>query len=282
MRRIPKPTELVRDVYNTCVGGFKNGPIKRKLINAVDEIVKESKKFEKNATTNTLHKIKRIKKFSSGASAKQVIAVYTAKMARKKSPGRDLYDQIVASAPLGICPLCGQRVASTIDHYLDKAEYPQFAVTPINLVPACKDCNFVKSTFPLPANSSEETIHPYFDNIEKDAWLTCAVVEKISAPTIFSVQPPATWTPLLTDRVKRHFNILGLAGLYSTHAAVELANIKGALMQTFNSGGAPSVQAHLAREALSRQNSHTNSWQTALYSALRDSAWFWSTGVTQI
>lgn len=282
MRRIPKPTEQVKDIYSTCVAGFRDSPLKNKLVKALDEVVKESKKFEVKAASNTLHKIKKIKRFKSGASAKQMISVYSTKMARKKSPGRDFYDQILASAPLGICPLCGQRTVSTIDHYLDKAKYPQFVVTPINLVPACKDCNFIKSTFPVPVSSEKETMHPYFDNIENERWLSCKIAEQPGVPTTFFVDSPPAWTPLLTNRVKQHFEVLGLKSLYSTHAAVELTNIKTSVVQAFQAGGEVAVRAHLAREAHSRTVSHVNSWQTALYNALRDSIWFCQIGVNQI
>ena len=55
--------------------------------------------------------------------------------------GRRIYDSILNSVEDNICPYCSQRLIKTLDHYLPKSIYPYFSVTPINLVPACRDCN---------------------------------------------------------------------------------------------------------------------------------------------
>lgn len=52
---------------------------------------------------------------------------------------------LMSLANTGKCPICGIGQASTLDHYLAKTIYPTYAVTPYNLVPVCKDCNFAKS-----------------------------------------------------------------------------------------------------------------------------------------
>ena len=54
---------------------------------------------------------------------------------------------LMSLANTGKCPICGIGQASTLDHYLAKTIYPTYAVTPYNLVPVCKDCNFAKSVF---------------------------------------------------------------------------------------------------------------------------------------
>ena len=39
------------------------------------------------------------------------------------------------------CPFCGVGRVSTLDHYLPKTKYPTYAVTPVNLVACCAECN---------------------------------------------------------------------------------------------------------------------------------------------
>ena len=74
-----------------------------------------------------------------------MVRVYDGRMAAQGSPGRTIYDAIKLASPNGLCPLCGQRVVATLDHYLPKSRYAALAVNPANLIPACSDCNKAKS-----------------------------------------------------------------------------------------------------------------------------------------
>ena len=65
--------------------------------------------------------------------------VYDEKFAKAETVGRTYYDAIMAQVERGICPICGVRLASTLDHYLPKAKVPTLSVTPSNLIPACRD-----------------------------------------------------------------------------------------------------------------------------------------------
>src|SRR5262245_19880217 len=79
----------------------------------------------------------------------EMVAVYDNRLVKKTAPGRRIYDKIFTSAPNDKCPLCGHRNVKTLDHYLPKALFPALTVTPINLIPACSDCNKAKlSTAP--------------------------------------------------------------------------------------------------------------------------------------
>ena len=97
--------------------------------------------------------------------------VYDGRMAAQGSPGRAIYDAIKVGSPNGLCPLCGQRVVATLDHYLPKSRYAALAVNPANLIPACSDCNKAKS------DAVADTLHPYYDNIENDLWLRAELKE---------------------------------------------------------------------------------------------------------
>lgn len=165
-------------------------------------------------------------------------------MAQKGAPGRKYYDKLIIASPYGICPLCSHREVTTLDHHLPKAEYPRLSVVPINLVPACSDCNKSKLVR-YPTKPEQETLHPYFDNIENDLWLT-ATVNQTTPPTIqYQVTPPAACEQLLADRVKFHFGSLLLAKLYSTQAAVELVQINLSLVNLHNTSGLEGVRKYL-------------------------------------
>src|SRR5690606_34072146 len=101
-------------------------------------------------------------------SAEEMCSLY-ARMSRPKAAGRRYYN-LIRSAPLhGQCPLCGHRQVATLDHYLPKSEFPAFAVLPLNLIPACRDCNSAKlARVVLSAN--EQTLHPYYDDVDGEQW----------------------------------------------------------------------------------------------------------------
>lgn len=194
-------------------------------------------------------------------------------MAKKGAPGRKFYDKLIISPPNGICPLCSHRAVTTLDHYLPKSKYPRLSVVPINLIPACSDCNKSKLGG-YPTLPEEEIIHPYFDDIENDLWLT-ATVNQTTPPTIqYDVTPSPVWEQLLAERVKFHFDSFLLAKLYSTQAAVELVQINSSLIKLHKVSGIDGVRKYLLEAADSRNHANINSWQAAMYNAMATDDWF--------
>ena len=214
---------------------------------------------------------------SGQVSADEMVKVYTDRMVGKQSPGRIYYDKLKSTPPHGRCPLCGQRVVSTLDHHLPKANYPALAVTPINLIPSCNDCNKIKSNN-IPTCAAEETLHPYFDDVEIDYWLKCTVIEETPVSVHFYADPPEHWDDLLSNRVRYHFTSLELSKLYVSHASEELISICTLMQNTFNSGGMLSVKELLLDTASSRATVFKNSWQTAMYIALANNDWYCNGG----
>jgi hypothetical protein len=236
-------------------------------------VVDASVEFDDAATHTRLHQIAPQGLVGGVVTQAEMEAVYTQRMAKKGAPGRDVYDALFTSAPQGKCPLCGHRTVSTLDHHLPKALYPALAVAPLNLVPACSDCNKSKLAS-VPANANEETLHPYFDDIDGDRWLAAEVVLARPAALRFFVEAPAHWSATLRSRVERHFQTFGLGRLYSSEAADELLNIRHQLRAMHESGGAALVQIELRERAESCQQARRNGWRTATYQAFADSDWF--------
>jgi hypothetical protein len=171
------------------------------------------------------------------------------------------------------CPFCGHRDVSTLDHVLPKADYPAFAVTPVNLVGSCGDCNKLKLAA-VPSCASDTLLHPYFDAASDRQWLSARVVVGPMAAVTFYVLQVAEFDASLNARIAHQFRVLGLAKLYSSQAAREMAGIRANLMRHRDSGGAAAVRLELRHRFESRQASQINSWQTATYQALSQSDWF--------
>ena len=129
--------------------------------------------------------------------------LYTGTFRRKETRTRDIYNRIKAMPKLGICPLCGQRVVATLDHYLPQDSHPIFAVMPVNLVASCRDCNTIKHTW-QPSSANDQTLHPYFDNVDDETWLVADIEESAPPALIFSAKPPPAWDYIKQERVKTH------------------------------------------------------------------------------
>jgi hypothetical protein len=157
---------------------------------AVGPNVEEAERdYRKCGMKMALHTIPKISNVGGKVSGRKMVTLYTGTFSRKRSKARRIYDEIRASAAGGICPLCGQREVKTLDHYLEKQHHPVFAVTPLNLVPACTDCNKVRSEFPKDGDSNQ-TLHPYFDSVDDERWLKAKVDEVDPVIVPFHEDPP--------------------------------------------------------------------------------------------
>jgi hypothetical protein len=167
----------------------------------------------------------------------------------------------------------GQRVVTTLDHYLPKAHYPALAVAPLNLVPACSDCNKAKLAA-IPRCATEVALHPYFDDIDDHRWLRAEVIASDPAALVFRVEPTAAWNDVLQRRVQHHFRAFGLAELYATEAAEELLHIRFQLQELSRLAGPHAVRSQLQDDATSCAHARPNGWRAASYEAWAASDWF--------
>lgn len=281
MRKIHKPTEDPKEVYLTCISRVRNSGLKRRLESIADEIEEAAEKYDEVGRTRDFYRLSEHNDVAGIVTQDEMEKVYTERMVPQRTPGRKFYDKIKAAPSYGICPLCGQRPVSTLDHYLPKSIFPSLAVTPYNLIPACSDCNKIKSD-DVPTNAKQQTIHPYYDhNIEAEQWLFAEILRSSPVSIKFFVNPPEHMDDILKDRIKEHFKVFDLASLYASQSGVELANIRYRLNDLLTKAGSDQVREHLQEEFNSRYSQYKNSWQTAMYQAMANSTWFYSGGFNQ-
>lgn len=195
----------------------------------------------------------------------------------KSARTRNIYDKIKKLPVNDICPICAQRTVGSLDHYLAQSLHSALVVAPVNLVPACSDCNKAKLDA-QPGTAAEQTLHPYFDNVDDETWLYATVEETNPASLRFYADPPAGWPPVKRQRVFNHFRTFGLGALYASHSGVELINIQYGLRRIAERGTAEDIHAELVKRAESAEAGYLNSWQTAMYYALAGSDWFCAGG----
>lgn len=281
MRKLPLPTITVKDTLEACVKGVSSLHLKQRFLAIEPALVTAEETYLELGQNGELYSIPIGEDVEGQVSGDEMKALYTQYFVPEKKPGRSFYNTLKSAPKHSLCPLCGQRVVSTLDHYLAKAKHPALAITPANLVPACADCNKIKLAAQA-TQAAEQTLHPYFDNVEDEQWLKALVVEAAPPAVRFFVETPNTWDAVLRQRVQAHFDDFELASLYGTQAAVELTNIAGGLIHLRETCGGDAVRQHLLLQLASRRRAHLNSWQTALYEALANSAWFCQTGVDLI
>lgn len=273
MWKVDRPSLSADETFKACISRIRRSGLRRRLESVEPTVVAAEKDYEQKASARALNLVTPSASVGGIVTKDEMVKVYDQRMAAKRGPGRAIYDQIKL-LPLGDrCPFCGQRNVSTLDHILPKAHYPVLAVTPLNLVAACAECNKAKLSR-IPKTAVEVMIHPYFDDITNEQWLVARLIRTSPCAFVFDISPPTAWDTLTESRVRQQFSLLGLSDLYASEAAQELANIRHNLQMHLQAGGSTAVGNELRRQWHSRRAYRINSWQTAMYQAAASDSWF--------
>ncbi|WP_369272582.1 HNH endonuclease signature motif containing protein [Streptomyces sp. R11] len=296
MLRVVPPTFCTQEAYRLCLSATISQQKLMLLSNYETEVLSAAESFEQACRAATLHKLDPAKfgpQKGHEDDADDLVGMYTRRMS-PDYPGRPVYDA-VRNRRLK-CPLCGVGSVRQVDHHLPKSKFPYLAVVPTNLVPVCSDCNHLKGE-KFPKTHREQTLHPYFDDIDDQRWLRAHLVTFSSTGREFSplpneipsdwhvkflVSPPAAWNMQLTERVRYHFEAFNLAQLYEDQAADDLTGIELSLEEAYKAGGPSDVRELLESMARSRRRCHNNTWMVALYEGLALNSWYCDGGFRQI
>src|ERR1700752_4045329 len=80
------------------------------------------------------------------------------------------------------CQYCNIGEPNTFDHYLPKADFPEFSALSINLIPCCSKCNTNKDQHWLLPNGNRKIINYYYDTLPTVNYLDCIIVYKNNIP----------------------------------------------------------------------------------------------------
>ncbi|WP_124918011.1 HNH endonuclease [Burkholderia cepacia] len=277
MRRLDKPKLNPIDVYDDCIRGIGDADLVARFLSSRREIIGKIGEYDVRAAKHDLHsfapsKWGRKEQVVLGKVSKgEFVDLYVENMAKANSVGRNHYDSIMMTAPLGICPFCGFGHASTLDHFLSKSYYPAFSVLTSNLIPACKDCNVGKSANRL--GPRDQMLHPYFEDalIDAKSWLFAEVIEFFPATIRYYIDPPDDLPDDLIGRIRNYFVDLDLGRRFSIQASAEMVDVSDYLSVLVNYG---SRRDHLETMAKIERGKRRNSWKAAMYEALLGSNWY--------
>lgn len=273
MKKLDKPIFTGQYVFEECINKIRDADLKKRLSACKPLIQDAEKELNSKISKGKVHTIVVEKIVNKNVDSKELEKVYTSRMAKKDAPGRSIYDKLLSAPLLGVCPLCNHRHVETLDHYLPKSSYPRLSVTPINLVPACYPCNKGKLAS-IPKKPHEETLHPYYDDIDSYQWIFAKVNKSTPASLTFYADPPASWTQLLKKRAIYHFESFYLHKLYSIQSAVLVRNLAYRLKNIYKISGSVGVKKYLSEEAKSRIKVDKNSWQAVFYLTLAKDKWY--------
>lgn len=250
---LPLPHISSEKIFEECVNGFveekASGLIRCK------EVVKSDSAEYTNPALKERH-LFQSSNLPESVTNEMMKSVYREKFARANTPGRKYYDEIIAAPRCGKCPLCGEGLVSTLDHFLPQKTHPTLVVTPANLVPACADCNKIKSAETLPL------LHPYFDYLPNEIWLY-SVIQK--GPAIqYYVSCPSDWDIAISLKVQNHFETFKLNRLYINKACGFLDEHHAFFKSLLEAKGETELKAHIEELLRSYEKTDLNSWKSAL------------------
>jgi 5-methylcytosine-specific restriction endonuclease McrA len=288
MWNLDLPTMSTREAFRLCISSAISARKLTLLKSYEEDVVTAAQNFELACKAPSVHQLTPAD-FSPDQTHHEdkddLIDMYERRM-DAEHPGRPIYEEVRNRRTK--CPLCGVGRVKQVDHHLPKSKFPFLSVAPINLVPICADCNFAKGE-KYPRSYGQQTLHPYFDNIDDQRWLRARLVtisgsgQEYTAmpgdtPTSwyfsFYVSAPREWSAGLTERVRHHFAVFNLADLYEDQAADEVTSIELALGEAFEAGGSTDVRLWLESMARSRRRLRNNTWMVALYEGLAINDWY--------
>ena len=171
-----------------------------------------------------------------------------------------------------LCPYCMLDRPRTLDHYVPKDEFPEYAMLVRNLVPCCYDCNNKKDEL-WRAGLIRQFIHYYNDSIFTHQFLYSSLVFDHQAPLITHyLRRPEGMLAQEFSIVEAHFSNLNLLNAYDSR----INNVLSTEIETIkNFVALEMTDAQISRTLEIRfnglRNSHgVNYFETVLYQTLNN------------
>ncbi|WP_146116623.1 MULTISPECIES: HNH endonuclease [unclassified Arthrobacter] len=250
------------EVRAEFVAGIRDNARRDRIIADEDNIVVEEAAFRSHALWGTAGSL--TPKSFSKTIHEDMEWLYNQRLV-KSVKGRSIWERILK---LGgeKCPLCHIAKSRTLDHSIPKAVHPRLSVEPMNLVPACRDCNLERNV-----GRGNMSLSPYFDRWAADLRWLVATVPNPQHPEdlIFAPERHGDLSDQRWESLTAFFEDTDLGSRYTNLAVDEFFPLRAALRSSF--GGPPpidDVEAVLSERHIAwRDQLGHNRWQTAAYEA---------------
>lgn len=259
----------VKDILKDVSNSTRDVVLKTKIENAISNIEYQSNQYDNLGLSNQLHTISANQVIGGDLTVDEMKKIYCNKFS-KGILREKYYDKLMALAATGKCPICGIGQVSNLDHYLAKSLYPIYAVTPVNLIPICKDCNFEKLDVEI-QSYIQSPFHPYYDYLDNLIWLNAQVFRSSEGNIVVVYSVDGNIAKIdnnLYLRLKYHFDLYKLNKAYSIQATSEISENQKLWKKLLTNFGEDYLKQYLAECLDSKEDIQKNTWNTALLRAL--------------
>lgn len=266
MKSLAKPLQekMVKDIFEECVNDYSKNDLKSVMMDYLDDVETCAKDYD-NTIPNCIENFNHPCLSENDTAALKNL--YKNKFAKLDSVGRKYYDIIMAQAQ-GVCPICGAGTPINLDHYLPQSSYPLLVVTPLNLIPSCRDCNMGKGGY-FSAKSIDLPLHPYFDEIQCK-WLEAHIdfANDGSFSIIYYNGLDMSIDYIMKHRLDVHIKVNHLQNTFASRALTELNSVKHRYRKMLFDVSLKEFESDLKETCESAEKDDFNSWKSALYRAL--------------
>lgn len=193
----------------------------------------------------------------------------------RTTPVNQLIRHIRAVQARGIrskCHYCGIDAPRRTDHYLPKESFAEFAIHPVNLLPACTVCNEKKGKVLREAAAGARVVrHLYIDEIPAACFLR-ARIHHVDGDPVAEFELDVGAIPEAARKgIASHFARLGLLDRYAEAANDVIDDIRSWICEYAEGQSLAQAAAKLRREAARRSRVYgPNLWEGVLVRALAD------------
>ncbi len=233
MKKLDYPLYEFEDVLETCASGMRQVNVRTDFRSIIPQLVDLGLQYEELIENGELYSFPRTENLTRTTvvipplTKSKLVNLYENNLRNKEKPARSIYESLLASTNEK-CPFCGDiGHPKNLDHFLPLAHYPQFSVMPVNLIPACRDCNMGEKGDDFADQAEDQILHPYLDKdiFFNQQWVHARYINDGDGSVEYYVQPPAEWQEVDKARVNKHFSDFDLARRYSIEAGKHLSEL---------------------------------------------------------
>ena len=252
-----------KDIFEECANDFKKKSTldtKTHALQHSDDVQKCSDSYKTNVPYNiaNLYTVPNL-------PVEHYKKIYEQKFRNQQDIREKYYDKLMARIT---CPVCGCGRVKNLDHFLPISEFPLLCVTPINLVPTCRDCNMEKNAS-TGTSYHDIPFHPYFETIN-DVFLECDIKFHQDGTIEFDFKNCYNGNSDMKKKYEKHISINNLNDTYFSRALSTLNSQKSRFRELLHSAGKYSVSEDLLSFKKSADIRDINSWESAVYHSLNE------------
>lgn len=282
MIRLADPEYSYEQTLQLCLDGITGNPdLHHRVTNAEEILLSARDSYFALANSGRLYTNPPITSAMgdmhviANISKSELVNLYGTYFRDSEKPGRVIYNALMLAANEK-CPYCGGiGRPRNLDHYLPKANFPQFSVLPWNLVPACRDCNMEDKTTTYATIAGDQIIQPYLDDSKffDEQWIKATYHPKTPDNEGFLeyfVEPPNEWSDTDKQRCEKHFTEFNLAVRYSIEAGSELVYVEPDWLEVHQGLLSKDFFINTCQKVIQR-SPFINHWKRVMYQALINS-----------